>query len=160
MIRDVVLSDAARIAAIYNYYVCETTVTFEEAPVSEEEMNGRLRDHRGPWLVLERDGLVQGYAYAKPWHSRSAYRHSFESTIYLDRQACGRGDGRLLYEALLAKLSARSLHLVVGVIAQPNAASVALHERLGFKQTGLLPEVGHKLGAWVDVGYWTRILGR
>lgn len=153
-------SDARRITEIYNYFVRETVVTFEEAPVDEAEMAGRIRDVSAshPWLVSEQNGIVVGYAYAAPWHKRCAYRASVESTIYIDREHCGHGIGTRLYRALLAELAARRIHFVVGAIALPNPASVALHEKLGFTKVGHFREVGRKFGAWVDVGYWQLLI--
>jgi L-amino acid N-acyltransferase YncA len=150
-------ADADRICAIYNHYVATTTISFEEAPVSPTEMAQRIADVEAanlPWLVmLEGDTLI-GYAYATKWRARAAYRFSVESTIYLDPQHAGKGAGRALYETLLAELRQRELHLVIGGIAQPNEASVRLHERMGFRKVAHFNEVGLKFGRWVDVGYW------
>lgn len=159
-IRPCLASDAARICAIYNHYVRETVITFEEEPVSEREMAERIRDvtARWTWLVAEANGLVTGYAYASAWKTRSAYRFSVESTVYVDAEQLGRGIGTRLYRALLTGLRARSVHYVTGGIALPNPASVALHERLGFRKNAHFSEVGFKLGRWVDVGYWELIL--
>jgi L-amino acid N-acyltransferase YncA len=160
-IRTATQQDAARICAIYNHYVATTTVSFEEAPVAPADMAQRIADVAAadlPWLVLEIDGAVVGYAYATKWRARSAYRQSVESTIYLDPAVTGRGHGRLLYGALLDALRGRGLHLVIGGIAQPNAGSVALHEALGFRKAAHFTEVGMKFGRWVDVGYWQLLL--
>ena len=159
-IRVALPSDAAAIAAIYNHYVLHTTVTFEEQALPAEEMERRIREVslRFPWLVCEEGGEVRGYSYAGAWHARAAYRHAAESTVYLHAGATGRGLGRLLYTALLERLEAMGLHRLVGVIALPNAASVALHERLGFEKAGHLSEVGWKFGRWIDVGWWVRAL--
>jgi phosphinothricin acetyltransferase len=149
--------DAARLCAIYNHYVTTTTVSFEEEPVAPADMARRIDDVAAaglPWLVLEADGVLVGYAYATKWRVRAAYRSSVESTIYLDPAHTGRGHGRLLYGALLAALRDRGLHVVIGGIAQPNAGSVALHERLGFRKVAHFAEIGMKFGRWVDVGYW------
>jgi L-amino acid N-acyltransferase YncA len=156
VIRPCLSSDAARICEIYNHYVRETVVTFEEVPIAEPEMAGRIADVTGrlPWLVCEDAGAVAGYAYATMWKTRSAYRYSVESTVYLAADSVGRGIGSALYRALLADLRARDLHCALGCIALPNAASVALHERLGFRKIGEFKEVGRKLSRWVDVGYW------
>jgi len=158
LIRAATAADAPSIATIYNWYVAETVITFEEEPVPATEMAARIASCQGPWLVLEDHGALLGYAYGKPYHARSAYRFSYESTIYLHHDAVGRGHGLRLYGALLDALTAVPVHRVIGAIALPNAASVALHERLGFVKTGHLSEVGHKLGGWVDVGYWCREL--
>ncbi|MCG2585625.1 arsinothricin resistance N-acetyltransferase ArsN1 family B [Massilia sp. TS11] len=149
--------DAAAIAAIYNPYVLETCISFEEQPVGAEEIAARLARTVGaglPWLVIEADGELLGYAYASKWRERAAYRHSVETSVYLAPAAHGRGLGRQLYTALLERLRALGMHCAIGGIAQPNPASVALHESLGFVQVALFKEVGFKAGDWRDVGYW------
>ena len=157
LIRPAGSADADAIACIYNHYIRETVVTFEEQEVSTQDMAGRIERltvASMPWLVAEHAGSIIGYAYAGAWHSRSAYRYSTESTVYLDHDHTGKGTGTRLYEALLAILRTKSLHVVIGGIALPNPASVALHERLGFVKVAHFPEVGFKFGRWVDVGYW------
>ena len=161
VVRAVAPGDAATMAAIYNHYVRETVVTFEEDEVSAGEMGRRAEEvHRTghPWLVAERAGVVIGYTYASPWKTRTAYRFSVESTVYLAPGTMGHGAGTALYSALLDALTARGFHAVLGGIALPNGASVALHEKLGFRKVGHLEQVGFKLGRWVDVGYWERVL--
>ena len=160
MIRSCTPADAARICEIYNHYVRETVVTFEETPVPEHEMARRIGEvtARLPWLVWEQDGSLKGYAYATSWKTRSAYRYTVESTVYLPPGATGRGLGTQLYTALIQNLRGLGVHCVIGGVALPNAASVALHERLGFTKTGHFREVGWKLGKWVDVGYWELLL--
>ncbi|MGZ5183178.1 MAG: arsinothricin resistance N-acetyltransferase ArsN1 family B [Ramlibacter sp.] len=155
-LRDAGAADAAAIAAIYNYYVETSTISMETDAVGPDEMAGRIADVQGaglPWLVLLEGGRVCGYAYASKWRARPGYRHSVESSVYVDHELRGRGHGLALYRALLARLDGR-FHSVIGGIALPNAASIALHERLGFRQVACFHEVGHKFGAWVDVGYW------
>src|SRR5690242_3432128 len=129
MIRSVQPEDAAQICDIYNHYVRETVVTFEESPVSAMEMAQRIADItvRLPWLVWEEDGAVLGYAYASPWKVRAAYRHSVEASIYLPPHATGRGIGSNLYKALIEDVRHRDIHAVIGGAALPNPASVALH---------------------------------
>jgi phosphinothricin acetyltransferase len=159
-IRSCLASDAARICEIYNHYVRETVITFEEEPVSELEMTERIREvaARWIWIVAEENGIVTGYAYASAWKTRSAYRFSVESTVYVAPEHLGRGIGTQLYRALIAALRVRNVHYVTGGIALPNPASVALHESFGFRKNGHFSEVGFKLGRWVDVGYWELIL--
>jgi L-amino acid N-acyltransferase YncA len=160
MIRAGATSDAAAIAKIYNHYVSETVITFEETLVSVDEMAQRIEDigARFPWLVWEDGGDVVGYAYASTWKTRSAYRFSVESTIYLATRQQRGGIGTKLYGALLAELKARGFHTAVGVIALPNPASIALHEKLGFLKIAHVAEVGRKFDRWVDVGYWQVML--
>jgi phosphinothricin acetyltransferase len=107
-----------------------------------------------PWLVSERAGRVLGYAYASAFRTRPAYRWWMESTIYLAPEARGSGLGRRLYEALMTLLRRQGFVSALGVITLPNVASVALHERLGFRPLTVLPQAGFKLGAWHDVGWW------
>jgi phosphinothricin acetyltransferase len=153
-------SDASRICEIYDHFVRNTVVTFEEEPVSESDILDRIRTVKTklPWLVWEEQGSVAGYAYASTWHPRSAYRYTVESTIYLAPGLCGRGVGTRLYSALLEELKVRRMHCVVGGIALPNPASVALHEKLGFSKVAHFSEVGRKFDRWIDVGYWELIL--
>jgi phosphinothricin acetyltransferase len=160
MIRACVAADATRLVEIYNHYVERTVVTFEETPIDVAEMRRRVTatTARWPWLVGEHEGSVAGYACASAWKSRSAYRFAVESTIYLAPELHGRGLGTTLYRALIAELRNRDVHCVIGGISLPNAASVALHEKLGFAKIGEFREVGRKLGRWVDVGYWELIL--
>ena len=157
MIRPATSADAAAVARIYNPYIAGTIVTFEEQEVSADDIAARMRvvEAAGlPYLVLEDGGRAVGYSYAAKWHQRSAYRYSVESTIYLEASARGRGFGRRLYTALLDELRKRQIHAVLGGISLPNEASVALHEKLGFKKSAHYPELGWKLGRWIDVGYW------
>jgi len=156
MIRSANSADAAAIAAIYNHYIATSTISFEEQPVSAGEMARRIADvtARLPWLVCEQDGVVQGYAYATPWRVRSAYRHSVETSVYVSCEHPRRGIGRRLYAALLDQLRARDLQVAIGGIAQPNEASVALHEAMGYRKVAHFSRVGFKFERWIDVGYW------
>ena len=156
MIRSATTEDAAAICAIYNHYVRNTSITFEEEPVSTEDMARRIKDVTGSlaWYVYELDGEVVGYAYASPWRTRCAYRLSVESTVYVSVEHPRKGIGAQLYRALLDDLRARGIHVIIGGIAQPNAASVALHERLGFEKVAHFKQVGRKFAQWIDVGYW------
>ncbi|HEX9010118.1 MAG TPA: arsinothricin resistance N-acetyltransferase ArsN1 family B [Holophagaceae bacterium] len=160
MIRPVAPGDAAAIAAIYAPYIRDTTITFEEEPVSEAEMAARIvkvtADY--PWLVLEEGGALLGYAYGSTWRTRAAYRFSTETAIYLAPGAQGRGLGTELYRALLHELRARGFHSALGCLALPNEPSVRLHERLGFRKAGHMREAGRKFDRWVDVGFWELLL--
>lgn len=158
-IREAAASDAAVVADVYNHYVTETVVTFEEEPVSVAEMARRIEEVRSeslPWLVAEADSHVVGYAYARPWNPRTAYRFSAEITVYLAAVHAGRGIGSKLYGELFPILQARRIHAVMGGIALPNEASVALHEKFGLRKVAQFEEVGFKFDRWIDVGYWQR----
>lgn len=157
LVRPATTADAEAIAVIYDHYVSNTTITFEEQPVAPLEMAARIEEVRAgalPWLVAEQSHRVVAFAYAGKWKGRCAYRHSVESTIYVDPALAGRGIGTHLYRALLAELRGRSVHVVIGGIALPNPASIALHERLGFSKVAHFKEVGYKFDRWIDVGYW------
>jgi L-amino acid N-acyltransferase YncA len=162
MIRLANPTDAAAICEIYNHYVLQTPITFEEEAVTESEMAGRIAETLAvfPWLVWEdAQGLV-GYAYASKWKGRCAYRYSAESTVYLRHDQVGHGMGRKLYQELIGQLGQAGLHCVIGGIAQPNLRSQKLHEALGFKKVAHFEQVGWKFGQWIDVGYWELILNR
>ena len=157
IIRDADASDASIIASIYNHYVAETIVTFDEQPVTVAEMARRVEEVQAaslPWLVAEQEHRVVGYAYAAPWKRRAAYRFSVEITVYLDPNHFGRGLGTRLYNELFAILRRSQAHAVIGGIALPNDASVALHEKFGMHKVAVFEEVGFKFNRWIDVGYW------
>jgi phosphinothricin acetyltransferase len=160
MLRQCTPADAAQICGIYNHYVRETVVTFEETPVLEADMAQRISDATGrlPWLVWETETGIVGYAYARPWRVRAAYRHSVESSIYLAPHATGRGLGSRLYIDLIKELRHRGLHCVIGGVALPNPASVSLHEKLGFAKVAEFRQVGFKFERWIDVAYWELML--
>lgn len=154
--------DAAAIVDIYNFYIANTTISFEEAPVDPTEMASRIaavQDAGLPWLVALKDGRLLGYAYATRWRVRHAYRFSVETSVYVANDLARAGVGSALYRELIAHLRAAGVHLAIGGIAQPNPASVALHEKLGFVKAAMFREVGFKFGRWIDVGYWQLKLG-
>lgn len=165
-VRDARQEDATAIATIYNAHVRDSVATFELEPVAMTAMQARIGEVQGaglPWLVIESvhavtTPAVVGYAYATPWKTRAAYARTVETSIYLAHAARGRGLGWALYAALIERLRLFGMHALIGGISLPNAASVALHESLGFLPAGRFREVGFKHGRWVDVGYWQRLL--
>ncbi len=161
IVRAAVAADAEAVAGIYNHYVNHTVVTFEEEPVGAVEMSRRIEEIQTaslPWLMAERGGATVGYAYASKWRTRRGYRFSAEVTVYVARDSGGRGIGTLVYTQLLTALRERGIHAAMGGIALPNDASVALHEKLGFKKVAHFEQAGFKFNRWIDVGYWQRIL--
>ena len=161
MIRPATIADAAAIAAIYNHYVVNTIITFEEEVVTVTDMAGRITEVAAaslPWFVWEEKGRILGYAYASKWKSRCAYRHSVEASVYLEKSVTGRGLGTRLYTALIADVKQRGMHAVLGGAALPNPASVALHKKLGFQEVAHFKQTGWKFEKWIDVGYWELIL--
>jgi L-amino acid N-acyltransferase YncA len=160
-IRTATLADAAGVVAIYNHFVLETIVTFEEQPIDSAEMSRRMESvwqSSLPWLVAEQGGAVVGYAYASKWKERIGYRFSVESSVYCAPNAVGRGLGTRLYGALLPLLRERGVHAVIGGIALPNEASIALHEKLGMRKVAHFEQTGFKFDRWIDVGYWQCVL--
>lgn len=110
-----------------------------------------------PWLVRD-EGVVTGFASAGPFRARPAYALTAEASIYVAEGARRKGVGRALGEAILAELSDRGYHSVMGVVALPNPASERLLAALGFRSVGVIREAGYKLGQWWDVGLWQRAL--
>ena len=162
MIRKIQPSDITDVTSIYNHYITNTIVTFEETPVSPEEMRNRVDKVTAsdlPWLVAIDGKQIAGYAYASLWHQRSAYRHSLEITVYLSPEHRSKGWGTRLYAELFNSLESRDVHVVIGGIALPNPESIALHEKFGLEKVAHYREVGYKFGKWIDVGYWQKVLG-
>ena len=158
--RDATLDDAAACAAVYAPYVLGSVATFETRPPSVAEMTDRIAaaQQQHAWLVLEQDGQVVGYAYGGPFKARPAYRWTCEVSVYLAQDRRGSGGGRLLYEALLARLTSRGYRTAAAGMTQPNEASAALHRALGFEPVGTFRGVGWKLGGWHDVTWVQRAL--
>jgi L-amino acid N-acyltransferase YncA len=148
--------DAAACAAIYAPHVEDSPVSFEERAPSAEEMAARIERYAAShaWLVAEREGRAVGYAYATAFNERPAYRWSASVSVYVAEGERGAGIGRALYTALFEHLRERGFHMACAGITLPNAASVALHEKLGFEPVGVNREIGWKHGAWRDVGWW------
>ena len=161
MIRLATPRDAAGIHAIYAPIVRDTFVSFElEAPTESQlaqRVAATLRIY--PWLALEDAEGIAGYAYASEHRERLAYQWSVDVSCYVHPRARGRGAGKALYLALLRVLRAQGFCNAFAGIALPNEASVALHESVGFKPLGIYRNVGYKLGAWHDSGWWQCAFG-
>jgi phosphinothricin acetyltransferase len=155
-IRLAAAADAAAVAAVYAPYVRDTVITFEIEPPDAAEMGRRLAavGERFPWLVACDGAGLLGYAYAGEHRSRAAYRWDVDVAVYLLPRAHRRGIGRALYARLFALLRLQGYVNAYAGITLPNAASVGLHEALGFVPVGVYRGVGHKCGAWHDVGWW------
>ena len=160
MIRNVKTCDAPDIALIYNYYIENSTITFETDPVSAEDMANRIADisDKYPYFVYEESGKVVGYCYVTSWKKKAAYQKTVESTIYIDKDFQGKGIGRTLMNKLINELREKSFHAIIACITIPNPTSVKLHENLGFMQVSDFREVGYKFGKWLNVGDWELIL--
>ena len=163
-VRSGIEGDLEALTDLYNHYVRETPITFDTAISTPEERRPWLLSHPedGPYrLMVATDTDSQeilGYATSSPFRAKPAYSTSVEVTIYLHPDAAGRGVGTLLYEALFEALSGEDLHRAYAGIAQPNEASVRLHERLGFRHVGTYHEVGRKFGRYWDVAWYERDL--
>ena len=149
-------ADAAAIRAIYGPFCTATSVSFELEPPSEDEIASRVRSVTAgyPWLVLDDDGAVAGYAYAGRHSERAAYGWSVDATVYVAPSHLRRGVARALYTTLFELLRQQGFFKAHAVIALPNPGSIALHEAMGFASVGVYRGVGYKLGAWRDVAHY------
>lgn len=153
-LRDAESRDIPHMREIYNHYVANSTVTFDEEPLTLAAMRASFRkvDELGyPWLVaVSPAGQVLGYAYVTPWKPKAAYRFTVENSIYLGPASTGKGIGNALMAELLDRARAAGVKEVVAVIADKGAeASIRLHERFGFTEIGHMGKVGYKFGRWL-----------
>jgi phosphinothricin acetyltransferase len=155
VLRDTVAADLPAITAIYADEVLHGAATFELIPPDAAEMASRLAAVRAldlPWLTAELDGAVVGYAYLSPFRLRPAYRYCVELSVYLAPEARGRGVGKALMQALIARARAMGLRHLIGAIGDSaNTASIALHKAAGFREAGVWRETGWKFERWIDV---------
>lgn len=153
MIRKANPEDSARIAEIYNYYIENTTVTFETEKVSPKEMRLRMEEisSENPYLVFEEEGRVVGYVYSHKWKSKAAYSRSCETTLYLDPAVKRRGIGSELLKALISECKSMGFHVLIACITGENEESMNFHRKFGFKEASFFHEVGRKFGRWLDV---------
>jgi L-amino acid N-acyltransferase YncA len=162
VIRPAIASDIDVIAAIYAYHVNHSTGTFETEAPDSLEMTRRWKEVEArslPWLVAEEGGEITGYAYAAPYRTRAAYRHTVEDSIYVRADRAGAGLGKLLMPALISAAQARGMHQMIAVIGDSaNHPSIALHRRFGFLDAGLLRAVGLKFGSRLDTVFMQRNL--
>ena len=163
LIRPSTAGDIAAIAAIYGWNVAHGTGTFELEPPAAAEM-ARRRDEvlsKGlPWLVAERSGRVEGYAYANHFRPRPAYRFCLEDSVYLAESATGQGLGRLLLAELMARCEAAGARQMLAVIGDSaNLGSIGVHRALGFEPVGVMKAAGWKFGRWLDVVVMQKQLG-
>lgn len=142
-------------------YIRTSLITFEEEEISETEMEKRIENIRTkgfPFIVWQEDNRIAGYAYAATFRERKAYRFTVESSVYLHPDYYQKGIGDKLYHSLIIHCKEKGYHSMIGVITLPNAPSVRLHEKHGFKKVGHLTESGYKFDQWADVGLWELIL--
>ena len=162
-IRDATEADIPAIAALYADEVRERVATYEYDVPDEAEMAQRMRAVRAagyPYFVAERDGRFAGYAYASSYRSRIGYRWTVEDTVYIVPEHQGQGVGKALLQRLIDACEASGFRQMIAVIGEPaNGASVALHEKLGFRTVGVFQGLGRKHGRWLDTVQMQRALG-
>lgn len=153
-IREAHAADLPAVREIYNYYVANSTVTFDEDAMSLREWKQKfafLEKLGMPFLVAESpSGQLLGYALVSPWKQKRAYRFTVESSIYLGPAASGKGLGRALLGALIERSKAAGLKEMIAIVADQGAdASLALHEKFGFTEIGRMGRVGFKFDRWL-----------
>jgi len=161
-VRDARDGDLESVTAIYNDAVLNTTAIWNEVAVDIANRRAWLaeRERAGyPVLVaVEEDGTVLGYASFGDWRAFDGYRHTVEHSVYVRADLRGRGIGKVLMRELIERARAIGKHVMVAGIEAGNQGSIALHEKLGFEQVGLLPQVGMKFGRWLDLAFLQRVL--
>lgn len=168
-IRAATTSDAAALLAIYAPYVKETAITFEYDVPTVEEFEGRIEKTLSmfPYLVLEADGVILGYAYAGKFQERAAYAWDVEMSIYLAQDARGSGYGKKLYDAMEAALKKQGFLNLNACIAYPakedeylTRASIHFHTRMGYRKAGRFRRCGYKFDRWYDMVWMEKSIGR
>ena len=158
-IRTANMNDAPALLSIYGQYI-STPITFEYELPSLGEFERRIGDtlKTYPYLVGMENGRIIGYAYAGKFASRPAYQWGAELSVYLRRDAAGRGYGTQLYLRLMELLKKQGVRTVYGCVTTPNPASEHLHEKLGFERIALFKNAGFKNGAWYDVTWFGKAI--
>jgi phosphinothricin acetyltransferase len=162
-VRPASIDDLASLTEIHNHYIVNTHITFDVQPYTPEQRVPWFNDHcdgkRYRLLVAcDSRGEILGYACTGRFRTKAAYDTTVEASVGCRPDAVGRGLGRLLYQALFNTIAGEDIHRIVAGIAQPNAASNALHQRFGFKTIGVFGEVGRKFGKYWDVLWMERPL--
>lgn len=167
-IRTATIADASRLLEIYAYYVKNTAISFEYDVPSLEEFRNRIAGtlKKYPYLAIEEDGIIRGYAYAGAFKARAAYAHSCEVSIYVDHSAKGRGYGRALYEALEQELKGIGILNLYACIGDPEVEdeyltrnSEQFHQYMGFTKVGTFHKCGYKFGRWYNMIWMEKIIG-
>ena len=169
MIRSATENDAKRLLEIYAYYVEDTAISFEYEVPDLNEFRSRIIHtlEKYPYLVLEEDGVIRGYAYAGVFKGRAAYDHCCEVTIYLDRDSKGKGYGRALYEKLEEALEKKGVINLYACIADPieedeylTRNSEQFHRHMGYSRVGEFHKCGYKFGRWYNMIWMEKIIGK
>jgi Sortase and related acyltransferases len=154
------LEDTPEVLEIYKPYILSSATTFELEVTDIEQFALRAQKYsqQFPWLVAKDGDTIAGYAYAWTYRERAAYQWIVETSIYINKNYKKKGIGSTLYEVLFEILKLQQVHKAYALITLPNAASVGFHEKQGFRHFATFEKVGHKHGAWHDVGWWEKTL--
>lgn len=154
LVRDATLDDLPGILAIHNDAVRHTTAIWNETEVDLENRRAWFAERRAagfPILVAAEAGDVLGYATYGPFRPHDGYRHTVENSVYVRADRRGRGIGAMLMPPLIETARGEGRHIIVAAIEARNEASISLHARFGFVETGRMPEVGRKFDRWLDL---------
>jgi len=156
VIRHICENDIPACLDLYNWYIDHSLATFETEPVTLAEFSERVdrMTEKYPWLVLEEDGEIKGYAYLGSFHERDAYRYTVDLSIYLKQTERGKGYGSRLMEAIIELAKQDGYHSMVSIITEGNLPSEAIHAKFGFEKMVVLPRLGYKFSQWIGVSYW------
>lgn len=161
LIRDARADDLPRILALTNHEILTGTALWTIVPATPEGRAAWVAERQSvalPVLVVERDGQVAGFGSYGPFRPHDGYLHTVEHSLYIDPAAARRGLGTAMLRALVAHAAAAGRHAMIGGIEAGNTASIALHERQGFRVAGTLPQVGRKFDRWLDLVFMHRLL--
>ena len=160
MIRNLQEKDISTCLDIYNWYIENTVITFEMEPLTLQSFTDRVHTitQRYPWLVLEEEGKIVGYAYLDVFNARSAYDYTCDVSIYLDHTIQGKGYGSKLMQALLDVAKEDGYHNAISIVTEGNQRSEKIHEKFGFEKVGFLPHTGYKFHTWLGVTYYQKTI--
>lgn len=160
MIRMLKEEDIPVCLSLYNWYIVNSTATFETEPLSLAMFTERVKriTKKYPWIVLEEDGQVKGYAYLDAYHEREAYRFTCDVSIYIGHEERGKGYGTKLLEEILSLAEKDGYHKAISIVTADNLSSIHLHEKLGFHRFGLLENCGYKFNEWLGVACYEKVL--
>lgn len=160
MIRTAILDDAQALLDIYTPYVLNTTITFETEVPTLSDFTQRIKSiqQRFPYLVLEVDNEIIGYAYATKYKERSAYDWTVETSVYIRQDVQARGYGKQLYTALEEALRTQGIVTMLACITYPNDLSIEFHKKMGFEHVAHFEKLGYKFNQWRDIVWMKKVI--
>lgn len=160
MIRMLKESDISSCLKIYNWYILNSSATFEITPLTLDAFRQRVHtiQKKYPWIVLEEEGEIKGYAYLDAFHERVAYQWTCDLSIYLDHEQRGKGYGKQLMSSILSLAETDGYHNVVSIVTEGNRASEAMHDAFGFEKKAFFEKFGYKNAQWLGVSYYVKTL--